>query len=677
MSLHKDFESLPDNDMRLFREEYSDIYEFVLKVLDGNCDNQTLQVFKDDYGEDFLNDVLKIIYGKASEKDIQAFREEYSEEIYNAILKMIQNRKPRREDFPDAVHSREKFKKGDFIGQKYEVFDVLGVGGFGIVYLVYSHETKAAYALKTFRHEYLEDIQTRERFRKEAQVWIDLERHPYLVRAYFVDEISGRLYIAMEHIATDETGLNTLDAYLRKRPPDLAQSLRWAIQFCYGMEHAYSRGIKAHRDIKPANIMIGQDKAVKISDFGLAGIISTSKSFSGIKAIIQQNISGEAYQTMEGTAFGTPPYMPPEQFINVAGCDERSDIYSFGIVLYQMASGGRLPFLPDASGSGEGDVFEIWYMLHSKASTPRLNSPLFPVIQRCLEKEPRKRYLTFKELRSDLEPLLKRETGEVVMLPERKELEAWELSNKGVSLANLGKYQDAIACYDKSLQINPRYALAWFNKGSDLESLGMHQEAIACFDRSLQINPKYAEAWYGKGASLSNLGKYQDAIACYDKALQIDPKCALAWFNKGVTLGRHGKPQEAIACYDKALEINPIYAEAWNNKGVTLGSLGKNQEAIVCFDRVVEINPGYAEAWNNKGVALRGLSKNQEAIVCFDRALEINPIYAEAWYNKALAEEDVGLIQAATLSYKKFIELAPAQYAEQIEYARQRLRELV
>ena len=93
---------------------------------------------------------------------------------------------------------KEKFKKGDFIGQKYEVYDVLGEGGFGIVYLVYSNETESVYALKTFRDEYLEDEQTRNRFRKEAEVWINLERYPYLVRAYLVDEISGRLYIRSE-----------------------------------------------------------------------------------------------------------------------------------------------------------------------------------------------------------------------------------------------------------------------------------------------------------------------------------------------------------------------------------------------------------------------------------------------------------------------------------------------
>jgi serine/threonine protein kinase len=220
------------------------------------------------------------------------------------------------------------FKKGDFIGQKYEVFDVLGEGGFGIVYLVYLNQTKSAYALKTFRDEYIEDIKTRERFRKEAQVWIDLERHPYLVRASFVDEISGRLYIAMEHIASDEPGMNTLDGFLRRSPPDLAQSLRWAIQFCHGMEYACSKGVKAHRDIKPANIMIDQNKSVKITDFGLARVFVES-SFSEQGHVAGEVGNDSSIQTAIGTSIGTPEYMPPEQFTDLTVCDERSDIYSF------------------------------------------------------------------------------------------------------------------------------------------------------------------------------------------------------------------------------------------------------------------------------------------------------------------------------------------------------------
>lgn len=358
-------------------------------------------------------------------------------------------------------------KKGDLIGQKFEVFDVLGEGGFGIVYLVYSHELKEVFAFKTFRDEYIEDIKIRERFRKEAQVWIDLERHPYLVRASFVDEISGRLYIAMEHIASDEPGMNTLDGFLRRRPPDLAQSLRWAIQFCHGMEYAYSKGVKAHRDIKPANIMIDQNKTVKITDFGLAGVLIESSVSE------QGHVGGKVgkdspMQTAIGTSMGTPEYMPPEQFTDLSACDERSDIYSFGIVLYQMASGGRLPFFTDNPALRLTALKHF----HQKTPVPRLKSPFFPIIFRCLEKKPINRYFSFKELRRDLESLLKKQTGEIVKLPELKELEAWELGNKGVSLSNLGKPQDAIA---------------WYNKALAEDKLNRTQEAIISYKHFLRV----------------------------------------------------------------------------------------------------------------------------------------------------------------------------------------------
>src|SRR4030042_2252514 len=278
-----------DKDIKLFQENYPDVYKLVLKLIDGKYSNEIVGNFREEYGEDVYKYIKKIVDGELDEENIRLFKEEYPEEIYIAIQKMVEREAGR---LIEANSQIAPYKKGDFIGQKYEVFDVLGEGGFGIVYLVYSHETKSAYALKTFRDEYIEDIKTRERFRKEAQVWIDLERHPYIVRASFVDEISGRLFIATEYIAPDEQGLNSLDGYLSHQPPDLAQSLRWAIQFCYGIEYAYSKGIKAHRDIKPENIMVGQDKSVKISDFGLAGVIGESKTISGIKVDIRQTQVG-------------------------------------------------------------------------------------------------------------------------------------------------------------------------------------------------------------------------------------------------------------------------------------------------------------------------------------------------------------------------------------------------
>jgi tetratricopeptide (TPR) repeat protein len=582
--------------------------------------------------------------------------------------------------------SEALYEKGDFIGQKYEVKRELGRGGMGVVYLVYSHETKEVYALKTFKGEFLEDAEEKKMFLREANVWIDLGRHPNLVQAYFVEELEDRFYIGMEYIAPNEMGLNSLQSYLERQPPDLAQSLRWAIQFCYGMEYAYWKGVRCHRDIKPANIMISTDKSVKITDFGIAGVLGS---------------------TMVDKGIGTPTHMPPEQFTNAAACDERSDVYAFGVVLYQMATGGSLPFWADAS---RDSFLREMYLLHSQAQVSRLDSPLFPIVQRCLEKSPERRYQTFEELRDDLELLLKHQTGEIVKLPVFKDLEIWELSNKGVSLNNLGRSAEALECYDKALKINPQIAEIWSNKGDSLRRLGRFDDAIKCCDKALEINPQYAAAWSNKGLNLARLGRFDDAIKCYDRALEITPQIAEAWNGKGISLRNLGRFDEALECYDKALEINPQIAEIWSNKGVSLRVLGRYDkalkccdkaleinpqladawlnkgniryslkrfaEAIKCYDKALEINPRDAEAWSNRGANLRNLSRYNEALECYDKALEINPQYAESWYNKGATLERLRRRRDAAACYRKFIEVAPAQFAGTVKNIRQRLQRL-
>jgi eukaryotic-like serine/threonine-protein kinase len=597
------------------------------------------------------------------------------------------------------------YKKGDFIGQDYEVYGILGKGGCGVVYLVYSHQLGTVYALKTFKDEFLVDEDVRKRFRKEASVWVELGYDPYLVRAIGVVEVSGRLHVLMEHIAPNEEGLNSLEGYLQRQPPDLAQSLRWGVQICHGMEYAYSKGLRAHRDLKPANIMITQDKTAKITDFGLAGMLNESPAMSAAGLSAQPGRSGLSGQTMLGTGFGTPTHMAPEQFDNAAGCDERSDIYSFGVMLYQMAAGGRLPF-PVPMGAD----WQAMRQLHRESPLPRLESPLFPIVQRCLEKSPEKRYQTFKEVRSKLEPLLQHQTGEVITPPQLRELEAWEWSNKGSSLNSLGRHEEAIRCFDKALEIDPRFAGAWTmkggsldrlsrydeaircfdkaleidpcfagawnNKGTSLRSLGRYDEAFHCLDKALQLNPRYVDAWTNKGGGLGSLGRYEEAIRCCDKALGVDQRHAAAWYTKGVSLLSLGQYEESIRCFDKAIEIDPSDIEAWNNKGSSLNNLGRQEEAVHCFDKALEVDQRHAAAWNNKGTSLDVLGHQEEAIQCYDKALEIDPRAFKTWFNKAFTEDALGQWREAVLSYRQFLVLAPTQCAKQIELARKRLQEL-
>ena len=389
--------------------------------------------------------------------------------------------------------------------------------------------------------------------------------------------------------------------------------------------------------------MISLEKAAKITDFGLVRVVSELPT----KNILGVGSQGKRYsnsgQTLLGTGFGTPTHMAPEQFDNAAGCDERSDIYSFGIILYQMAKGGQLPFPVTKDTNWQG-----MQRLHQESLIPRLNSPLFPIIQRCLEKSPGMRYPTFKEVRKDLEPLLQNQTGEVIIPPQSKELEVWEWSDKGSSLDSLSRVEEAIRCFDQALDLDPRYMAAWTNKGNSLRRLGRHDEAIRCLDKALELDPLCVTTWNIKGICLDCLGRYKEAISCYDQAMELDPHDAAAWNNKGSSLNDMGRYEEAIRCLDKALELDPRCTLAWYNKGNSLYGGWR-------FERV----------W-----------RYEQAITCYDKALKLDPRYVKAWYNKALSEDYLSHLREAAHSYEQFLALDPAQYPDQIEHARKRLREL-
>lgn len=373
-------------------------------------------------------------------------------------------------------------------------------------------------------------------------VWVHLERHPFIANASFVEEIAGRLYIAMEYVAPNEQGLNSLEGYLREDPPDLVQALRWAVQFCRGIEYAYSRGIRCHRDIKPSNILIGHDRTVRVSDFGLAGALDVTR-----EAPTMRDATVGFQQTMAGIGFGTPTHMPPEQFTNAAACDERSDIYSFGIVLYQMVAGGALPFLarPPKDGSEDESVRfrREMYALHREVPAPEVDSPLWPVIRHCLEKHPTGRYQKFAELRNDLTKLfidqfpvarpgsiahvIPKEIAAEILEQYEPVLERWEWNNKGASLATLGRFEEALSCFDKALEIDPQSASTWANRGNTLNSLGRYEDAAHSIDKAIELGANDPMLWYIKAICEDGLGRTQEAAQSFERFLAFAPNSAV------------------------------------------------------------------------------------------------------------------------------------------------------
>jgi tetratricopeptide (TPR) repeat protein len=536
---------------------------------------------------------------------------------------------------------------GDRIQGRWEIYKVLK-GGMGIVYVVYDHEHPNAYAAKTFQDEIFDrDPAIAERFTQETLTWVNLDAHQNIAQALFVETIHGKPYLFLEYVSGGDLGdwIGTL-----RLTEDLPQVLRFAIQFCDGMTHAQSKGIQAHRDIKPQNCLITEDRTLKVTDFGLAKMLDHANP-ADAESPGGESLSIEFTRTRVA---GTPHYMSPEQFDKAKRVDVRADIYSFGVMLYQMLT-GRLPFV--------GRTWQEFQQLHESRQPPALGSPhstLKTVIETCLAKDPAHRFADFSAVREELTDRYEVLTGEIARESVRgAELTAAGWNTKGVSLSELGHSEEAVACYDRALAINPRYVTAWTNKGVALDRLDRLEEALSWFDRVLAINPRDSIAWINKGSALHGSGRSEEAIACFEEALAINPRDEQVWSNKGLVLGDLGRFEEAIECCDRAFEINPRYAKVWTNKGVVLGELDRWEESIACFDHALAIDPRDEKAWTNKGFALDSLGRSEEAIACYDRALAINPRLAPTWWDRALALIHLGRLEEAIADCDKGLAINP------------------
>ena len=574
----------------------------------------------------------------------------------------------------------------------YTILEKIGEGGMGAVYVAEDSTLGRKVALKVLPQEMAEDPERLKRFEREAKTVAALN-HPNIVTIYSVEEADGARFITMELVEGDG-----LDQKIPRSGFAIDEFFALAVPLADALSAAHLRGI-IHRDLKPANVMVTDDGRVKILDFGLAKLAVTEGD-EGATEIRTQSL------TQEGTVLGTVPYMSPEQ-VQGRMTDHRTDIFSLGVILYEMAT-GRRPFAGDTQADLISSILR---------DTPRpvtevnVNLPnhLGRVVKRCLEKDPTRRYQTALDLRNELEEL-GHESGnteeEVVpsvavlpfadFSPEKDQdyfcqgiaediinllvkveglrvasrTSAFQIKDSVTDIREIGeklavdtvlggsvrKAGDRLRVTAQLINVEDGYHIWSERYDRTLEDVFAIQDEIAeaiVEALKVELTPE-AKAGLQKK-------KTETDVQAYDYYLR-GRKAFWEWRQQGFDKARQ--------MFARALVIDPTYARAYAGVAdccsllyMYFESSDENlREADAASRRAVEIDPESAEAHVSRGLALTLSSKYEEAEREFETAIRLDPKLFEAYYFYARALFSAGKNDRAIENFAKAKDLNAEDY---------------
>jgi serine/threonine-protein kinase len=504
-------------------------------------------------------------------------------------------------------------RAGEELGH-FVILSELGRGGMGVVYAAQDRNLGRTVALKVLPLS--DDEGRKKRFLREARAAAALT-HPGIAIIYEIGEVAGRVFIAMELVR----GRN-LRARFEEGPIAVAEAQRIAVEIARALARAHERGV-VHRDLKPENVMLAEDGAVKLLDFGLAKEITSDDPGLGTATTA----------TEHGRILGTPTYMSPEQSKG-RPVDARSDVFSFGVMLYEMLT-GRRPF----TGA---TVVELFIALDrdepvppSKAN-PRVPASLERVVLRCLRKDPAARYADASALLRDLGP-----ASATAARPPRR-LGAIVAGLAAVTVAAL-----AVALGPRSAPPAPKVVPTAI---TDLPSPpSSHPEAVAAYRAGLKS--------YREGTGIDS----------WERAVEIDPDLAAAHAQLSTEVMGHAM-EVAREHFRKANELREKLTPRDLAMLDAMEPLVQRQPADWAesnrrLTEAVKRFPGDAELWQLLGLGRANYDDFEAAVTDTKRAIELDPAFAHAYASLAMDLLYLGRFDEAERVADQCLAASPASVA--------------